>query len=412
MGDNENDENVVKNGTLSSPDSVDALVQTDSAETTTTSDLPSTSGYRPLDNSPHGSTQSKSYHASLSDGTISDLSSDVTTPVNTPQSQSAASAYSGTRFVVKRMASSELQSTSNSPSKDERTPSQSPKSVKFVVDEAGPSKGKSPEKSPGGLSKSITTGALSKLLDLAPRQLFSPKSQDSFPSKEEIELPAITRAISTSFSDSDEEDYFAGVDIEGDRSGMPLLTDSETHMANVAKSLKAIDVRGPDGVVSTVAVEEIPNSPGHTDSDGTETIREDAACRKCLLNSALCYVAVIVLVFAVGSTTYGVLYYTGVFGPAVDNDTSIFGNETLNITTPFPLTILKLDDIRKASGELSIETTTNALPSMNGPEKKEGATDALSFDHSTTTTTMTTTTTGAATAATTTTSTTDATPII
>lgn len=392
MEDNGHDEHVAKNGfssILSSPDSVDALVPTESTETSG-SDLPSTSGYRPLDNSTTGSTQSKSPLASTSDGTISDLSSDVTTPVNESQSQSVASDYSGTRFVVKRMESSELQSSSNSPSKVEKTPSQSPKSVKFVQDEAGPSKGKSPEKSPsGGLSKSITTSALSKLVDLEPKELFSPKSQDSFESKEEIELPTMKRKIISSSSETDDEDFFAGVDIVGDRSNMPLLSDSDSSSVNRPKTLKTIDVAGPDGTISTVAVEEVLDSPGAS-SEGTTTVAAESACQKCIMTSTFLYIALVILIFSLFGVVYGALGYAGYFS----SSQSIAKNDTATTTTAFPLTTLNADNIRKASGELPFsaqlpaipETTTNELPTAYVRDEKEGATNAPNFDDTTTTT--------------------------
>lgn len=371
MADIEKVENVVTNGissVLSSPDSVDVLIHPDSSETSA-SDLPSTSGYRPMINS---TTQSSL--ASNSEGI--DITWDFsTTPVNSSDSP-VSSDYSGTRFVVKRMQSSELQqlsSTSSSCSKVDKSPSQSPKSVKFVVEKESPvksptrksPKAKSPKKNSNcGLTKSITTDEMSKLLEYNAKELFSPISQDSFPSKEDIELPTL-KGDKRGEETSDEEVFV----IKPNPSKVPLLarktastlSDSETDLLNKTEAMTSIDVRGPEGRVTTMSVAEIPTTPLSTTSpsEGTSTVNRDERCKKCILNSTLAYI-IFLIGFIVGAgIVSGIFYsldYTGKGNSTAVNQTN--GHLASALST----SILKLATKLNYVGTSVDEPLTTELP--------------------------------------------------
>lgn len=356
-------ENNVKNGNSSvpsSPDSVDRIPSDSNA--TSASDLPSSaSGYHPIDSSATTPTKSKavSSFTSNSEGTISDLTFEtLITPVKSLGSPSTESDYKGTRFVVKRMESSELQklpSANNSPRSTEKSPDVSPKSVNFFFDgRPSPSEPKlnSPKKSSTGLPKvpkSFTINTMDTtdaIEELQPNKLFAPLSQDSFPVKEEIELPSISHRVNSSpRGESSDEDSFT---VAGDRSKVPLLSDSETELINRAQSAKPINARDPTALSSTMSVQEIPNTPGAT-SEGTTTINRDIACEKCIVKSTYIYIAAIVgiiigaIIFWTCLFTFGIVGPHDLYKPGRNNLGHV--NVTIGTTTP-------------ASIKLANETTT------------------------------------------------------
>lgn len=369
MDDIVKDENIVKNGISSVvSSSVDVVIHHDSSETSA-SDLPPSS---PMKNSTTDSS------VATTSAAATDVTFDISTPVNSSESP-VSSDYSGTRFVVKRMASSDLQqfsSTSSSSSRAERTPSQSPKSVKFVVEKESPVKSpsrKSPtKKSPKknlGLMKSVTTGTMSKLLN-DPKELFSPISQDSFPSKEEIELPTISRGNvkpKRREETSDEDEIRV---MEPDRSNEPLLakknvtrlSDSETDLLNRTQELTAMDVRRPGGLMGTVSVDEIPTTPLTTSHSGATT-NSDAACENCILNSTFGYIGGIIGLIIGVIILLLVLYNIGYF----DSNSKPVA-EQLGNGTPYATGILKTaTELFNASTTIDEPFTTQLPTTPNEP---------------------------------------------
>lgn len=347
MDDDRKDDAAVKNGfssELSSPKS-------SSSNETAVSNLPSSSAYHPLDDSMTKSAQSKSSHPSSS--VLSDLTPDS---AKASETISVAADYSGTRFDVKLTDSSELQSpvasSSDSTSRMDRASSQSPKSVKFVVNEteAGPSRGKSPQKS-SSLTKSLTSNALTKLL-------FKQQSQDSVSSKEEIELPAMKSKTS--------DDYKVPSDDPSEKSSLLDSVDPQP--------LTTIEVRGVDGTVSAVAVEDIPNTPELPSSEAS-TASGERLCQQKSIAGFLLYLTTVASMVVAGFIFWWAVVHFGMSSKT--NDTLISANETKNSTMPLTLDALNLDQRRQEFDKLLFtvpETTTDAFAT------DEFTTDAFTTD--------------------------------
>jgi hypothetical protein len=163
-----------------------------------------------------------------------------------------------------------------------------------------------------------------------PDDLITPQSQDSFPIKEEIELPQIHRGIGSSsnrLSSSDDED----IDV-GDRSNLPLLTDDDDSPANRAKSLKKLDVRFADGQVKTVSIEDLPQSTSATSSpsNGTSNRNRNGGpfSQQCITTCSIGYIAlvctfvILTLVLYIIYSVYGVMSKTRNAANLQNNHTS------------------------------------------------------------------------------------------
>lgn len=362
MADNNKDEATAQNRistAISSSDSAtDTLLRADSNETSA-SELPPRSGYRPISII---SSQSN-LPSSLSGGTISELTTDDSTPVNTSQSRSVGSEYNKGRFACKPTSqgveSSELEqpTVSSCSSSNVVTPIQESRSVTFNDPPTDPSSVKSPEKGATGMAASLVSW-----LTRSQESQDSPDSQDSYEIKECIDLPMRNLPSRSPPRNNQFEESVIREDISRDRPNDPLLSSNQT---NRPQSLTRTEIQRPVGERSR------PNQP-------VSPVSTNSSLRPC--DNTLIWGSVVVVVVIISAilTIACVIY---VYYVHADNITDTAANRIT--TTPFPLDVLSLHE--NGEGSYTTDTDAEALPYVTGADNMEGETAAFHSDNPTAT---------------------------